>query len=333
MAGPDERVALVETALGEPLSRLPIQVLMSRATEVDPKTVVDRGASSSDAFVRVWVDLSRPEKVTLYFVDSAWERILVRNVPLERGLDEVEREEIAQIVRSAVEALLAGATIGISREEARAILLPETKPEVREVPRKPKKSEAKKPSPIPVPPPRRALAIEAGGFYEGELYAKTLWHGPGILAGVSTRDAIAFGGRLTLQYRLPDRVEGDRLGAEIQALSMRGLARLTFRDDGFGLCGALGMGADLTHTSPTRVSGTVVTGHPRWDAAFVARALGGGGLFFGELGIWAVLGADLDWIETRFVAERDGEKYTAIEVPRIRPFVGIDVTIALDKDD
>jgi hypothetical protein len=329
IAGPLERVVPVEQAVQEPLSRLPIQVSSTRAAAVDPKTVIDRGARSADAFVRVWIDLVNPNQVTIYFVDSAWERILVRHFPVERGLDDVEREEIAQIIRSSVEALLSGATIGITREEARQLLLP---PEPKKEPVPPPKPIPKQPEPKPAPPPPPPAGIfEAGAFYEAELYANTLWHGPGAFAGAGTADALSLGGRLTLQYRVPALVQGDRLGARIQALAIRALGRVSYDLNGWLFCGALGLGADVTSTDPTRVAGSVEPEHSRWDVAPVARGLGGTGVGLGPLGFWAIVGADADLVKTRFVAERDdGRQYTAVDVALVRPFFGIDVTLELE---
>lgn len=330
IAGPLERVTLVEQAVGEPLSRLPIVVSSSRAAAVDPKTVIDRSPNAADAFVRVWIDLAVENQVTIYFVDSAWERILVRHITLERNLDDVEREEIAQIVRSSVEALLSGATIGITKEEARDLLLPKPK-------------EKPKPPPVVVEdrprhvrrraPPRLPPALEVGAFYEGELYAKTLWHGPGLFAGVHTPEPLGLGGRLTLQYRAPATVEGDHLGARIQAIALRALARASYQKGNLGACGAAGLGADITSTDPTQVTADSAPENSRWDVVPVFRALGGGGLVFGSIGVWTVVGLDVDLMKTKFTVERGGETHTAIDVSLVRPFFGIDVTLAVDATE
>jgi hypothetical protein len=327
IAGPLERVALVEQAVREPLSRLPIVVSSSRADAVDPKTVIDRSPNAADAFVRVWIDLAVENQVTIYFVDSAWEHILVRHITLERNLDDVEREEIAQIVRSSVEALLSGATIGISREEARDLLLP--KPKTKTPPPVIPKPKPRAP-PKPVTPNSR---VEAGAFYEGELYANTLWHGPGVFAGVHTPDPLGLGGRFTLQYRVPATVEGDRLGARIQAIALRALAHASYQSGHLGACGGAGLGADITSTDPTNLKGNASPENSRWDVVPVLRALGGGGLVFGSMGVWTVVGLDVDLIETNFTAKRGNETYTAVDVSRVRPFFGIDVTLALDAEE
>ena len=62
----------------------------------------------------------------MYLADGRWERVLVRRVPAPREFDEVEREQLAHIVESSVDALLSGATIGLTlREVSRSLRLPD----------------------------------------------------------------------------------------------------------------------------------------------------------------------------------------------------------------
>jgi hypothetical protein len=331
VAGPPERTDPVAKSVEDPLSRLPIEVRLRTAEAVDPRTVIDGRETAAPAFARVWLDLTAATQVTLYFVDAAWERILVRHVPIERGLDDVEREEIAQIVRSAVEALLGGATIGITREQARAELLaPEPKPQPEP---KPEPHAAPTPTPLRRPAPARppsGWAADLGGFYEATPYAGALWHGPGVVAGASAPGELAPGGRVTLQYRAPASIEGERFGARLQALALRALARMIWARHGFVLGVAAGGGADLTHVDPTRVAGNVDVEAASWDVVPVARAAGSAGLSFSGLAASAIVGGDYDLVETRHVADRGGERYTVFETPRLRPFFGLELTVEID---
>lgn len=122
IVGEPVAVREVEPAIRELLARLPIEVHWDRPSLLDPREVVTPRPAASPAVARVWVDVSSPTRVTLYVVDSRWERVLIRHVPLQGPLGEITREEIAHIVESAVEALLAGGQIGIAREEARRSL-------------------------------------------------------------------------------------------------------------------------------------------------------------------------------------------------------------------
>jgi len=68
--------------------------------------------------VQMWPDVSVPDEARLTVKDYG-DRFVVRRLPLARGLDEVGREEIGHIVRSAVLAVLAGPRETLSRAEAR----------------------------------------------------------------------------------------------------------------------------------------------------------------------------------------------------------------------
>jgi hypothetical protein len=328
-AGPNERVEAMDRALQDPFERLPITVSWSHAERVDPKIVIDRGGQAKDAFARIFIDLSKQREVTLYFVDAPWERILVRHVVLEHDLDDVEREEISQIVRSAVEALLGGATIGISREQARAELAPETV-------ERPRAKPAPKPAPrAPLAPPpthvvRSGIGTDVGGFYEAEVYGDALWQGPGLFAGAETRNDVHWGGRVTLSYRTPIEVRGDRLGARLQAIVLRALGRVSWSSSGFALAGAAGVGGDFTYVDPEGVADGVRPANARWDLVPAARALGAAGWISPSAGLWAFAGADADLIETRYVASRGGQDYTPLSIPRVRPFFGVELGVALE---
>lgn len=316
LAGPVERLDRLEPSLSDLLGRLPIALSVARAAALQLEGVVEPEAGAKQAFVHIWVDLAVPERAILYFADSERERILIRRLPLPNALDEVEREEIAQVVRSAVEALLAGAKIGITRAEAKAELLPDAKPP----PQPPKPS----PTPVRRAPisPGAAWQAHPGAFYEAQMYRGSLWQGPGLLAGVQMG---AVGGRATLQYRAPMQLDGDALGVRLQALSTRLLGTWTLALGGAALDFGCGPGLDVTYVEPRRVADRGVPGDTAWDLVPVARAFGAASfeLEAVELGLFGGLDADL--VQTRHVAERNGSTFTVFEAPRLRPVFGLTV--------
>ncbi|MFO0571915.1 MAG: hypothetical protein U0263_40195 [Polyangiaceae bacterium] len=89
---------------------------------------------------------------------------------------------------------------------------------------------------------------------------------------------------------------------------------------------------DLTLTDPLPVGGQAVAGDSKWDAVPVARLLGGAGYSGGGVGVWPVVGLDVDLIEVRHVGVRNGRKYAVFEVSRARPFVGLELTVAPNHD-
>jgi len=314
LAGPAARLDAVETTLSEPLGRLPIELRSSRLEALDVRSVVEPN-SRGDA-LHVWVDLGAETQATLYFTDASWERILIRRFPLAKGLDEVEREELAQIVRSAVEALLGGAKIGISREDAKAELLPE------EPPPPPPAPTPVAPVPKPPVPKQDTWRLLPGALYEATPYAGALWQGPGFSLDL---DANGFGARAMLGYRAPILLEGDQLGVRLQGLTLRALAGFAPRVGRLRLRAGAGGGLDVTHVEPRRVGPGGQPSDSFWDLVPVARAEVGAGWPLGgvELGLHG--GIEGDWVATRHVAERGGRERTVVEASRLRPFFGLGV--------
>ena len=121
IGGPDSRVeptrALVEDLLGDVQANLDLAV----APEIDPRVVLFPDVVQPAA-ARVFIDLAEDHAPVLFVIDGEYERVLARRIEVETGLDEAAREQIAQIVRASIEALLAGAVIGVTFEEAVADL-------------------------------------------------------------------------------------------------------------------------------------------------------------------------------------------------------------------
>ncbi|MBK7582979.1 MAG: hypothetical protein IPI67_22635 [Myxococcales bacterium] len=325
LGGPSERVQPVEVSLSELLGRLPVAVRITRSSAIEPRSVVEPGGEAGAAAIRVWVDLSGSSLATLYFTDAAWERILIRRVALTRELDEVEREEIAQIVRSAVEALLGGAKIGISRDAARAELLrqpvesPEVRPPAREVP-----VELSPPPPAP-PHADSEWNLSPGAFYEAQVYRTSLWQGPGLSLDLATRSALAFGGVLSLQYRAPIVIEGEALGARLSAAALRALGEVALQTGSARLGAAVGPGLDLTYVEPVRAADRGSPGDASFDAVPVLRLRLGAAWLLPSVELGLLGGVDADWVQVRHVAVRDGGEYTVFSAPRVRPFLALAV--------
>lgn len=140
-----------------------------------------------DARVWVFITLHDPEHVRLYFRGPHGERFLLRELELRRGLDEVGRESIAQVVETSVGALITTG-VGISREEAKAALAKENaanapRPAVRPKPELVKP--AREPEPAPEGEHSRValeLALRALGSYSGDEVKETF--ALGLEAGV-----------------------------------------------------------------------------------------------------------------------------------------------------
>ena len=125
----------------------------------------------------------------VYLVDGSWDRVLVRTVPLDEGLDEVARQELAEILAAGVEGILAGAAPGRPREEVRRDL-------GIEVPAPPPPESPPIEAP-PVPPAEPTFgdrfSLALGAAYEPEGFAggSIVAHGFG-LDPLRERDLLCF---------------------------------------------------------------------------------------------------------------------------------------------
>ncbi|HEU5074877.1 MAG TPA: hypothetical protein VFU02_11895, partial [Polyangiaceae bacterium] len=101
------RVSLVGEAYTRELSELlsewlSIQHLQARI-QPQPRLSLDDLLDSDDSSsVRVWLMLRSSKQARLYFADERGRRFHVRDVPLDRGLDELGREKVAQVVLASV---------------------------------------------------------------------------------------------------------------------------------------------------------------------------------------------------------------------------------------
>ena len=122
VAGAPSDAASLEEAIAAPLNRLHADVHYLASPHLDPRDVITPTTAPASASVRIWFDIEIRRLPTIYMADESWERVLVRRVPLEHGLDEVGREALAFLTGSSVDAMLSGAQIGFSREEAKEVI-------------------------------------------------------------------------------------------------------------------------------------------------------------------------------------------------------------------
>jgi hypothetical protein len=210
VVGPAEARASTAALVRELLSEIDARVELEERDELDVREVVWPD-SDAPASARVWIDLTDSRGAVVYIADRHWERILVRTVPFSGGIDVAAREEVAQIVRASVEALLAGAQIGLSRRDAAAQLgvedhLPTPSPRPRPDP---------KPTPAPLqgvnaPPPsdRPPVVALAGVGYRIQPWQtdQPPLHGPLLSLRAWYDGPLLIGGAVDLAFGLPQRV-------------------------------------------------------------------------------------------------------------------------------
>jgi hypothetical protein len=193
------------------------EVVLQGASYLDPNQVL---APDSGHWVEVWI-CERGQSLRLYFASfdprANKPRYLLRDIALERGLDEVASEELAQAVHLSASALVEGEVMS-SREQVEASL--------RETP-----AEAAPALPAAQPrdvvQPRRQSVLELGG---GIGYGAALRGDEGFAHGPRGRFGLTgpqLGGLVCLNLVVPHTVTRPELdlklwgGAALAALSWR----------------------------------------------------------------------------------------------------------------
>jgi hypothetical protein len=319
IAAEDAAALSMREIVVELIARLRLVAAVTFAPAVNPGELITPRAGAEPRVARVWVDLSKPDRATLYLVDREWERILIRHVRKMPGHEELAREAIGHILETAVDALAHGARIGITREEARA--------EIE------KSSAALEPaSPAAPREADQGARFEFGALYEAEVFAQNgvIAHGPvgGIYAGAA-RGTVRPGGWLTLQYRFPVVVEAAPLGVRLETFTARALATIDLALGGdLGVRFGAGPGVDVLHTSP-RLEGSPGTMLRNSEdfAVVVARV---SGVFFWSLtrnvAIALMVSCDLDPTGSRYVALVDGVATPVLSPWPVRPAFSLGVT-------
>jgi hypothetical protein len=292
LGGSADTTATMREILGELLGRLAVAVAYREASAIDVRDVVTPRAGAQPVTARVWLELGSSERATLYLADDGWERILVRNVSLADGLDEVAREQLGHIVETGVEALLEGGKIGIARAdvvEQLGVAVPEPA------------APAPPPTPArdPQPPRGPGAWLELG--YQAQLWGGPVpgYHGPVLGAGLFARaPRLRPGGLFTAQYIVPSSIEREDLHLALQGVALRVMAALAPSvREGVALHVALGGGVDVVAARPGAARDSMVRPGPGFAAGFpqahaelgVRVALGRGF----ELRILGLVGVDL----------------------------------------
>ena len=325
---------MLAPVLTELIERLGIELSLRTESAIDPLGIVNPSPAAPPALARIFIDATRDDVALVYTVDSKWERVLLRRVPLERGLDEVAREELAHIVESAIEALAAGGQIGITRAEASAALGLEPAPNAAPTIAQSETSTKQAPPLTSIPQP--AKLPDGPGPRSGPLELRvglgwgfTLWtpelplHGPELRVDLSAgRSRLSWGGVITAQYRLRRELRAEPVGVASEGLALRLLARARYRTEPrLGIVAEAGGGFDYERFEPiSSGKGDVSLGAAgSRTSAILAARLGVEGRLWGHAWLNVVGGAELDIAPDDYVLLHAGQFVTVAEPLRVRP--------------
>jgi hypothetical protein len=326
-AEPGEMEALL-SVIAELMQRLGVEL------EVD-RTGHDLGVEQREHIARCSIDMREPEHAVLLVHDPARDHLLVRRVARTPGRQELVREELGHMMLAAVEALLAGATVGVPREEALRAYSEEQARDRAHA----KAAEAAPPLPPAAAPAvlerdeedhdgrvaQRTFQMSGALLYEVAALGHTpgVTHGPALAIAVRSPWPLGLGVLGSVQYRLPFEIEPEPVGMRTQIVALRALAtiegaltsKLTLR---FGL----GAGVDVARLEPLLATGASARAtEDRTLALAVARALAGiAWRASSVLSLWVALAADADLDRSQYVVVADdGNERTVSEPWRLRP--------------
>jgi hypothetical protein len=121
VSGPLEVRESLAEVLHEIASEAELHVSWLSADEITPSEVFE-AQRAEGLLAEVWLDASNSARARIYISIASTDRFFLRFVPLEHGYDEVARELLGHIVAGAIGALAAGESIGVTREDAIAVV-------------------------------------------------------------------------------------------------------------------------------------------------------------------------------------------------------------------
>jgi hypothetical protein len=293
----------MKAVVAELLARLQLAATVTFVSSVDAADVITPQAGVEPRIARAWIDLSRPERATLYLVDRGWERVLIRHVEKMPGHGELAREAIGHILETAVDALEHGGRIGIEPDPATPFAAG----------------------------PRIPSRWELGALYEGEVYGPRglVANGPEAAFYIGARrGAVRPGAWLTVQYRLPIFVDTAPIGVRLDGAALRALATLDVAVDArLSVRFGVGAGIDAIRMTPRLESKQGATLSKDEDFALVVARASAGGVWWvaRDLGVVLTLSCDVDPSGTRYAAVVGGAESTVLSPWPVRPALSLGV--------
>jgi len=327
----DESAALIQV-VRELMQRLSVEVVLEPSGDDEPLAEDARGYVA-----RCTLDMRDPKEAVLYVHDPARDRLLVRRVARAPGSEELVREQLGHMMLVAVEALLAGATVG---EPSIEVIGRPLRPFESALDHAPERQPAKQPPAAISPPPAErepehtqaeprepapSWALRGAVLYEVAAlgHEPGVAHGPALALAVRSPLPLGLGGLVSAQYRFPFEIEPDPVGMSTQTVALRALATIeSTLGRALALRLGVGGGADIARITPElSASADVRATEARTLTLAVARALAGiDWRVTRMLSLWVALAADIDLDRSQYVLlGEDGRQSTVAEPWRVRP--------------
>jgi hypothetical protein len=324
VAGSDRSFAAITKSLTESLSFIGVTAQFERAASVDPRSVSKPRPPQPMLLANLWIDAAADRDVILYITDAATERVFVRRIGLEHGLDKVAIEGLAFVTQSSLEALLAGKLIGMTRDDYEHSLesvapLPVPKQTATPLPRP---SEAG-------PRDVRLFPWQVCAGYELQAWGgSTMRHAATVGVDYERRK---FRFALDLFGTLPIQFHGGDSGATLFSSGARlGVARPLALPHQLRLVPGLGFAMELTHIRPELSSPVASPASASFAFDPTIRAVVGIERHWGRWSLRGILGLDFMARPVHYVVTRDANTEVVRTPWRERPFGAVVLAAGFD---
>ncbi len=238
-----------------------------------------RPSDSTSDELQIWIDVTPRTEARLTLRDGRADRFVVRRIPLPRGLDEIGREEIGQIVRSAAIALLANPADTLSGAQARAEISRWGQPRAGPPPALKKPAggavsvDARREPDASRGPTRR---LQVGPLLSARTFATSIpiVEEVGVAAAFGRPGAL--GAWIEAAYQIPARDDESPVGVQLSAFAFRaGLAASVGAGPSFVIHFGAGVGLIRTSFTPLGDAATITTNPPGAFLSVAGRLLAG----------------------------------------------------------
>lgn len=324
IAGSDHSFAAIAKSLTEAMTFISVTAQFERTVAIDPHSIPDKHPTAQPLFARLWVDAMASLEITLYITDASAERVFVRHIGLDHGLDTVAVESLALVTQSSLEALLAGQRIGMSRDDYEHSL--EAAPASARAPAKPV-------APAPQLPEVESIVLQPSRWQLAAGYQLEAWDGATArheaAIGISyERWALRCGADLFTTW--PVQFHSGESGAELFSNGFRvQISRPVTLPRQFHFVPGLGFGIEFSRIRPELSSPDAQPASPYFAVDPTLRAVLGIERSFGRWSLRGVLGLDFALRPVRYVVTRQSETDVVRTPWRERPFGAIVVAAGL----
>ena len=307
VAGPEQESAQLRIVLDEVFVELKLRATYKAGPSGANSEVILTEAGASKHLARVRVELAA-EVIRLYVLDKSGTRVFVRVIPRESLSTQLAHEEVSQILRSTLEALNSGGTIGVA-------------------PAAPLSAAGAKA--VTEPPQERAEAlnyIESSGGYRLHAFAKQgkLAHGPVIEWGIVRGGSVWEGSlRVDVGYQW-FHVADENFDVAFKQIPLRASIGVATHADRLRIELSVGGGANVTFLSVKAASAGVEAGPSRFfSTAVLTTRLRLSVPVFRRAHLFSTFGTDFDISDMRYIVDDEGETNTFSEPFVVQPYVGI----------